>query len=283
MNWFFYSLLGAILTAAYQLLSRALLKGKGDSIAFTFVTTVFGTLILFIFLPWEKPLYSTSLSLILVFLGLGLIYALDDWLFIKARQAEEASKIAVAIQSSHFWALLGGLLIFGESLTVAKLLGVSLIVLANLAVLWQSGRPRPSRGFLLALLGVFVFAAYSFVDKSLLRSFSPSLYKITVLLIESTWLFMFLGEGRIKRSLSEIKLQGWPIIIVGPLLSVALYFVARAFQAGGEASRVLPVLSLSTVLVSLGGVAFLGEKSNRAKKVLASFAALLGVLLINSG
>ena len=283
MNWFFYSLLGAILTAAYQLLSRALLRGKGDSLAFTFVTTVFGTLVLFIFLPWEKPLYSTSFSLILVFLGLGLIYALDDWLFIKARQIEEASKVAVAIQSNHFWALLGGLLVFGESLTVAKLLGVSLIVLANLAVLWQSGRLRPSRGFRLALLAVFVFVIYSFVDKSLLRNFSPSLYKISVLLIESVWLFMFLGEGRIKRSLSEIKLQSWPIIIVGPLLSVALYFVARAFQAGGEASRVLPVLSLSTVLVALGGVLFLGEKSGWVKKVLASFVALLGVLLINSG
>ena len=280
MNWFFYSLLGAILTAAYQLLSRALLKGKGDSLAFTFVTTVFGTLILFIFLPWERPLYSSSFSLMVVFLGLGLIYALDDWLFIRARQLEEASKVAIAIQSNHFWSLLGGLIIFGESLTAAKLFGVSLIVLANLAVLWQGGRPRPSRGFLLGLLAVFVFVNYSFADKTLLKIFSPGLYKLLLLSIESVWLFMFLGEGRIKRSLSEIKLQGWPIIIVGPLLSVALYFVARAFQAGGEASRVLPILSLSTVLVTLGGAVLLGERGSLFKKILAALLALVGAFLI---
>jgi len=280
MNWFFYALLGAILTAAYQLLSRALLKGKGDSLAFTFVTTIFGTLILFIFLPWERPLYSSSFSLMVVFLGLGLIYALDDWLFIRARQLEEASKVAIAIQSNHFWSLLGGLIIFGESLTAAKLFGVSLIVLANLAVLWQGGRPRPSRGFLLGLLAVFVFVNYSFADKTLLKIFSPGLYKLLLLSIESVWLFMFLGEGRIKRSLSEIKLQGWPIIIVGPLLSVALYFVARAFQAGGEASRVLPILSLSTVLVTLGGAVLLGERGSLFKKILAALLALVGAFLI---
>ena len=283
MNWFVYSLAAAALTAAYQLLSRALLKDKGDSLAFAFVTTVFGTLVLIFFLPWEKPVYSFSPILIAIFLGLGLIYALDDWLFIKARQLEEASKVAIAIQSNHFWSLLGGLLIFGERMTAAKLLGVSLIVLANLAVLWQGGRLRPSRGFLLGLLGIFVFVVYSFVDKALLETFSPNLYKALLLSIESVWLFLALGNRRFSRSLSEIKLQGWSIMIVGPLLSVALLLVARAFQAGGEASRVLPVLSLSTVLVTLGGVAFLGEKSGRTKKILASFVALLGALLINSG
>lgn len=282
MNWFVYSLAAAALTAAYQLLSRALLKDKGDSLAFTFVTTVFGALALIIFLPWEKPVYSFSSILVAVFLGLGLVYALDDWLFIKARQAEEASKVAIAVQSSHFWSLLGGLLIFGEKITAAKLLGVSLIVLSNLAVLWQGGRPRPSRGFLLGLLGVFVFVSYSFVDKSLLRIFSPNLYKALLLSIESVWLFLSLGGQRFNRSFSEIKLQGWPITIVGPLLSVALLLVARAFQAGGEASRVLPILSLSTVLVTIGGVVLLGEKEGLGRKLLSALVALAGAFFINT-
>lgn len=282
MNWFLYSLLGAILTAVYQLLSRALLRDKGDSLAFTFVTTIFGAFVLVFFLPWERPVYSFSPFLIAVILSLALIYALDDWLFIKARQLEEASKVAIAIQSNHFWSLLGGLLIFSERLTWAKLLGVSLIVSANLAILWQSGRLRPSRGFMLGLLGVFVFVGYSFVDKALLRVFSPNFYKALLLSIESVWLFLALGRRRFGRSLSEIRLQGWSIVIVGPLLSVALLSVARAFQAGGEASRVLPVLSLSTVLVTLGGAFFLGEKGGLARKILTAFAAFVGAYFINA-
>lgn len=282
MNWFVYSLMGAVLGAAYQLLSRALLKGKGDSLAFAFVTTVFGLIALLFLLVLEKPFSSFNYFLILVFLVLGLVYALDDWLFIKARQLEEASKVAVALQSSHFWSLIGGLIVFGESLTTTKVLGVSLIVLANISVIWQGRRVRPTMGFLLALLGVFVFVAYSFVDKTLLKLFSPSLYKVSVLFIESVWLFLFLGSRRVQRAKNEMKLQGWPIIVVGPLLSLALYFVAKAFQAGGEASRVLPVAGLSAVFVTLGGATLLGEKSNLGKKITAVLAALVGAYLIYS-
>jgi len=47
-----------------------------------------------------------------------------------------------------------------------------------------------------------------------------------------------------------------------------------------DASLVVPVVSLSTVFTVIVGIAFLGERDNIVKKIIAGILAFIGLLLI---
>lgn len=283
MTWFIYSLLGAILMTAYGLSIRLLLKDRGDARTFTFITTFFGGISVLFLLPFEKLTLVFDPRMLIIPVLLAGSYALTDFSFISGRQLEEVSVVSILVQLGNFWALLGGSIIFKEVLTLNKLAGVSLIVLGSVILVWQKTRIILSKGKYYILLGTLLFTINSLVDKSLSRYFSASLYKGVLLLLEALVLFTFFLPQKFKAISAEFKIQGKKIILVGPLLSLSLFFLMRAFQVGGEASQVLPVFSLSLAFSVLAGILFLKERNHLAKKLIAMTLVLLGTYLIQLG
>lgn len=278
--WFVYSLLGAILMTAYGLAIRLFLKDKGDSKTFTFITTLFGGIVILLLLPLEKITYLFNIQLIIIFLFLSLSYAITDLLFIRGRQLEEVSIVSILGQLSNFWALIGGTLIFKEALTLPKIIGVSLIVVGNISLVLRKQSISLSKGKCLILLATILFTINSFVDKKLSLYFSASLYKGILFILEAIMLFVFFLPQKIKAIKKEFKIQGRAIIIVGPLLSLAVFFLMKAFQSGGEASRVLPVFGLSLVFSVMAGILFLNEKGDLLKKIVAMILVLIGTYVL---
>lgn len=283
MDWFAYSLLAAVSMSGYMISTRILLKDKGDSLVFTFITSAAGALALFLILPFEKIKLPAGWVILPILTFLGLFYGLVDAVFARARQLEEVSKVSVAIQSAHFWNLIGAFLIFHELIGPQKLFGVALIVLANILIIWKRQKMELSRGILLTLLGTFLYIFAAYADKILVVRFSPVFYKAVLFAIESVWLFLLLGPLAVQKSVKEFKLQGWAIATPGPFIALANYFLVRAFQLGGEASKALPVFGLSLIFSTLTGIIFLGEKEDLFKKLLAVAVSFVGAYLINTG
>ena len=64
------------------------------------------------------------------------------------------------------------------------------------------------------------------------------------------------------------------------MLALGGFFLMKAYQSGGEASRILPVFGLSYVFSSLGGIFILNEKSDIAKKIIALLLVLSGTYIL---
>ena len=282
MNWFLAALLSAVLLSAYQVSTRVFLKDKGDSNAFTFVTALVGGLFALPLLALESLRFQPSALTLLLCLFVAALFAATDLVFTKARQLEQVSVVGIAIQTGFFWSLLGGLLIFGEPLGWAKAIGVGFILLSNLTTIWKGQRFHLSPGFLLALLGTFLFNLSSGFNKVLIKDFSPTLYIGSLSLLEAFIIYLSLGRNRLGRIRNELRTQGWSIIMVGPLLLGAIVLLNKAFESGGEFSKVLPVFSLALVFSTVTGIIFLGEKENTPRKILAMALAFLGAYLIQS-
>lgn len=265
---------------AYGLAIRLFLKDKGDSKTFTFITTLFGGIALLLLLPFEQLKYLLTPQVIIVLLLLSLCYALTDLSFIRGRQLEEVSIVSILVQLGNFWALVGGTLIFKETLTFNKILGVGLIVLGSILLVWHKQKITMSKGKYLVILGTILFTINSFADKVFSPYFSASLYKAIIFILEALMLFTFFLPHRITAVKKEFKIQGKTIIFVGPFLSLAVFFLFRAFQTGGEASKVLPVYSLSLVFSVIAGILFLNEKSNLTKKIIAMVLVLVGTYIL---
>ena len=232
----------------YALSIRLLLKDKGDSKTFTFITTLFGGIVILFLLPFEKISYVFNFQIIIVLLLLSFAFAITDLLFIRGRQLEEVSNVSILVQLGNFWSLIGGAIIFKEVLTMSKLIAVGLIVLGSILLVWHKQKIKLTRGKYLIILATLLFTLCSFVDKKLSSYFSASLYKGLLFISEAMILFLF--------------------------------FLIKAFQAGGEASKVLPVFSLSLVFSVLAGIIFLKEREHIIKKIVSMILVLIGVFLL---
>ena len=66
------------------------------------------------------------------------------------------------------------------------------------------------------------------------------------------------------------------------MIAFAVMFLNKSFEAGGEASKALPVFSLALIFSTLAGIVFLGERGNLGRKILAMVLAFVGAYLIQS-
>lgn len=282
-GWFIYSFLGVVFMAAFQISSRYFLKDKGDSLAFTLVSSLVGALTLIFFLPTEAWRSSFSTILILALLAVGFLTGLTDLVFAQARKVEEASRVAIAIQSAQIWFLFGSFWVFGEPLLASKIAGVFLILGGNVLIIWKGKQSlKVSPGVWLSLLGSLLFTIATFSDKSLLRVFSPVFYRTLIFGLEAVFVSLVLGRGLMVRLSREFRLQGKGLLMVGPFLALSLTFLNKALAAGGQASQVFPVFSLAVVFTTLSGIIFLGERENLGRKILAMLLAFAGVYLVSA-
>lgn len=266
---------------AYGLSIRFLLKEKGDPKTFAFITTFIGSLSLLLVLPFEEIKFNFDIRIIFILLILGASYALTDFLFIMGRKLEEISIVSTFVQAGNVWALIGGILLFSETLSAFKLSGVFLIILGNVLIAWKGNKITLSKGIILISIGVFLFSVNSLVDKSFAASFSPSFYKFFLIFIESIVLFFAFSQNLTKIK-KEFKIHGLYLLLVGPMIAYGTFFVIKAFQVQGEISKVLPIFSLSLPFSVILGIILLKEKEDIIKKIIAMLFVFSGSLLLIS-
>ncbi|MEI6532615.1 MAG: DMT family transporter [Candidatus Roizmanbacteria bacterium] len=277
-----FALIGACFMTLYSLGIRLFLKDKGDSRSFTLILILSGTVVLCFLLPFEKIHIELSTTFLFLIIPLALLYTVVDLLFIRARQLEQVSVVSTFVQIGNIWALLGGALFFQESITVLKIISVIAIVFGNVLLSWNGKRINISKGLYLILVASFLFTLGNFIDKWYASFISPSLYKLILFIIEVIILSIFFVPNPVKSVVKEYELQGWKALFVGPFLALAVYFLVKAFESGGEASRILPIFGLAQVFAVIAGIVILGERKNCIKKILASIIVLIGAYLLNS-
>jgi len=279
MDWFLYSLIGAVSITLFSLFVRKYLYHRHDAREFACLMDAIASITLLLFFIIDKPQFSFTFFSVGLLILSSFLYAGIGILYSTGRQLEEVSNVSIMKQAESFWGLLIGLLFLGELVSWEKLAGVGLIVLGTSFVIYRGHAIRLSRGMSFVLIGTFFAGISALIDKTLLdTSFSPALYGAMVFGLSSFWIFLSI-PNRVEKIKAELKMQNEHLITVGMLLAISVFCVMKAFMIG-EISRILPVLNVSLVFIVISGIIFFKERDNIVQKLIGAAIAFAGLFFL---
>jgi drug/metabolite transporter (DMT)-like permease len=136
-NFTAWSLLPLAMAACYAsfMIMTRMIRGAAPAINSLFYTAIVGAVVATIPLPfvWQTPEPLHWLA----FAAMGLIGGTGHFLMIRAFENAEASAIAPFIYTELIWAVLAGMLVFGDMPTMEMLIGAGVIMASGGYVLYR--------------------------------------------------------------------------------------------------------------------------------------------------
>ncbi|GAC1356258.1 MAG: hypothetical protein NVSMB38_37630 [Ktedonobacteraceae bacterium] len=280
MLWLIYALLAAMLFATFALLARIIsIDGthpRAYSVIFGWSSAAF-SLILFVVEPFAfRPIASVVLVLTLV---ATVCYGLSDRLLFTVSKSIEASLLTIIDKLTPVVTFVASGIFLGEGFTLKKLVAVVCILLGNLLVVYKSTVIKFDRAFFLALFAAACLGIGLTIDKRISIAYALPVYAFINFFVPSLYNIFLppLAFGTIAR---EFKGAFWKITLLAAMSVLGYYFTLKAFSLA-EASKVVPIMSSSTILVVLAGAIFLKERSQLGRKVIAGICVCAGVVLLS--
>lgn len=279
--WLILSLTAVLMFTAQNLLMRVLAVKSSNPRIFSFIfnswAAMFAVFLFVIERPTLADIQPASWVQLLLIAGAVLGYGLYERTHFLARKHLEASTIAILFQLSPVIAFVGSLIFLHESLTVSKVVGATLLILASLVVIQKNPQLRFNRSILIALFSAFVLGLAEMFDKPASANIPINLYSAAMWTL-SLPLIAF-PSLTLKQVAKEFKIGGWKVALTAffNVFGFVLYLKALAMT---DASRVIPIISSSATFVVLGGIIFLHERSHFGRKLIAGILILIGILLL---
>lgn len=226
-------------------------------------------------------LSTSGLTMSIVPLAVStLSYAAGNVALFQALKHVEASRFTILFALRSVVTVLGAMLLFGEQLTGTQLLGM-LLVLAGIAVLHTKAlKLRLSKQELPALLAAVFFGIANLSDRLALEHME--LYGYVSLAFILPALILFVSD---TRALGPIRqLVSWsalkPLVGLAAIYSAGAVLFFAALQTAQTASQVAVANLSSVVLIVLLAAAFLKERTDLARKLVAAVVTFAGLVLI---
>lgn len=278
MTWFGYAILSLLAFSAYEVMARFFGVKTRNPVAFS---VIYNLLICLYFLP---------LFLVEPFKGVVWTWQLLGWTLVSvtiwtvfvrfeyfAHREVEATTLAVVLKIAPVITFGVSILFLNEVLTSMKLIGIGLILLANIILFSREQRGgRLSRKGLLYALVVMISLGLAWVmDKVVAPWYGVVVYSI-----------LSCGPPAIINTVSSrigIKdlIKEWQVagrrLLVLPVFTVVGYFGLIKALTLGEASRVVPVATATAPMVMLLAVIFLKETRNIRVKLLVVLLTAVGI------
>lgn len=283
MTWLFLTLLSALGSAVTRILIKLLLKEEqSDAIAFGFAFQLLVAALLLFFTiamgSFELPNLS-GLEWNIVFMAL--CYGLGNIFNFYSFKYAEASEIALIFTSSVIWTVLSALLVLGERLTSAKLLGIVLIAVGVIIINFTRSRWQLNRGHLFAFCGAFLFGIAFTNDTFIIQRYhSVASFMALAFVLPAFVTLAYRPRAALKLPyflrLSVFK----KLILTAISYGVAAVSIFTAYQQGGPASVISPLAEVSVIFTIILGYFLLNERDKMLQKVLGSSLTLLGAWLL---
>jgi drug/metabolite transporter (DMT)-like permease len=137
---------------------------------------------------------------------------------------------------------------------------------------------RSFRGFAYTLLASVFMAVAFLIDKQFSKSFSLPTYLCFQYLFSATLLIPFVFPRRkIVFTLLQTKL---PLLTTTAALGAVYYYLTLLAMRTTDASIVIPLMELSSIIAIFGGIFLLQEKSNLKLKSSSAFLVIIGSIVL---
>lgn len=207
--------------------------------------------------------------------------ALELAYFIALSTAYERGELStvypIARGTAPLLAVVIGLLLLGERLGAAALVGVLCLLIG----IWAVRRPTPAGAALVpALITGVLIASYSAVDRVGVRLGPPWLYGELLWLVEAVFLIAFTRVTNVPGSTPNV--QPRTSLVVGLLMTTAYFIVLYALSLA-PLSVVAPLRESAIVLVTAWGVWRLGEQRGAWLRLSGALAIVAGIAVLAIG
>lgn len=209
----------------------------------------------------------------------GCIYFWAGTLYYTSYKTGSVSINAILLSSSIIVTTILGIIFFGESTSLGKIIG-SLIVISAIIFLNYEKKFVWKPGNNYALAGAALYGVAFTLDKAMSLSITPHLYQIffgfsigiTGLLFRSKIIF------------SDLKKIHKHTLIAGLVAACAFFIWNKlnfvAYTVGGEVGRIDSINNSVVFLIIILEFLILKDRSNLSRKIAASIFAFIGVTLL---
>jgi len=275
-----YTILTVAFLTALNLLMRVLAVNSKNPRAFSFIFNSWGALfafLLFIIQP-QQAFILPNFSIILLIILAIILYGTYERVQFYARKEIEVSTITVLFRLAPAVTFITSILILGESFSIRKLIGVILIISATILASYKKTRIKFSKALLTVLVCAVMLGIAWTVDKKIMSAnFSPQFYSLLIWAVPLLYIYLpHISRQDLK---TEISIGSWKIPLLAFINVLGYYFQLKATSLA-DVSKVIPLISTSTIFIVLGGIILLKEKSNILNKIIAGIIVSIGVILL---
>ena len=195
----------------------------------------------------------------------------------------DISLASILGQSRTLFSFIGALILFNESATLMKIIGMVLIIAGNL-ILFIGKKSKGNisvKGLILVGINIFCIVATSLIDAKISGSFSINVYGFLAYLLPGLFALIPLFK---EIPLSEVKIQmrkyGLSVLLMGIVGPIGYSALLYAYQIAPK-SVVYPLNSLTTIFLVFMGIIILKEKSMIKRKLIAGVIVFTGAALLS--
>lgn len=283
VNWLTLTLISTILFTTMNLLQRVLAVSSHDqraaAIVFNF-TAASMAFAIFILTGAYQNFSLPSSQIAYIGLVVGVVsYGLFERLRFVAAKRIDASTLTIITTLGIVIAFIGSAIIYHEDISISKMIG-SLLILSAIFIVPspKNQHSKKTRSGLLIGLAISLCIGFALMmDKNGALFFSSETYSI---LVWSLPLLIVIYPGiKVEKLYAEIKIGSWRIILMALVNVLAYATFLKAFTLA-DATKVMPIGQLSTIMTVLLGAAFLNERDGLVAKIIAGLIATVGAILL---
>jgi transporter family protein len=259
---------------------RVLAVNSKNPRAFSFIFNSWGALFAFLlFIIQPRQTFATpDISIILLVLLSIILYGTYERIQFYARKEIEVSTITVLFRLAPAITFISSILVLGESFSTKKLIGVILIITATILASYKKTTIKFSKALITVLICAMMLGIAWTIDKKVMSTeFSPQFYSL--LIWAAPLLYIYLPRIPRQDLKTEIYTGSWKIPLLALINVLGYYFQLKATSLA-DVSVVIPLISVSTIFIVLGGIILLKEKSNIMNKIIAGAIVSIGVILL---
>ena len=279
-NWVTWVVIYLVFATIFSQSFKKANRNMSDAGSLTILLELFTAFFSLFFIPFFKLTISHNPHTYLILIVVIIIYAFTDRLNIEARYGLSTSTFSMLKQLSSVFLVILGFVILKEKVVITKVVGASLILIANVGLaVDKDGKFKINKYFLMSLVSNILFAFGMFINVNISGEFNLGIYTIITVLFPSILITLF-GKHSIKELKEEFNLYDKKRFLLSAFSwCVMLISSVRAYQLG-SVSVVAPLLTLTAIINTIYEFIFNKDKSEFIKKLIIGIIIIIGVLLI---
>ena len=280
-TWYFWVIIYLIASILFAHTFKKANRNMKDATKLTILLEVLTAFFAILFIPLFEFKLPDNINIYITLFIVTVLYAITDRLNIEVRYGLDPSIFSMFKQTSSVYLIIFSFIFFHESFGINKIIGTSIIVLANIIIFYEKGKLKFNKYYFISFLANFLFAIGMLINVNISNNFNLGVYTICTVLFPAIYLILF-SKNNLKYLKEEYNLYDKKGLITSAFLwCVMLVSSVRAYQLGNMAI-IASLFSITTIINSLIELIFYKNKDRFIQKLIAGILTVVGVILIKN-